>query len=56
MDRAAYQVRAAPETVAKEPERAEPRSGTGGPQRATERPFTEEAAEPRSWWRRVFGG
>jgi hypothetical protein len=34
---------------------AEPRSNTGGPQEATERPLTEEPAEPRSWWRKVFG-
>ena len=40
----------------KELERAEPRSGTEGPQEATERPFTEEE-EPqrRSWWREFFG-
>ena len=46
-----------PESVVEEPERAEPRSGAGGPQEATERQFTEvEQEEPRSWWRRVFGG
>ena len=49
--------RGAPESVVEEPERAEqPRSNTGGPQEATERPFTEEELEPRSWWRRMFGG
>jgi hypothetical protein len=37
-------------------ERAELRSGTRGPQEATERPFTEEEQEPRSWWWRMFGG
>ena len=36
----------ASQSVVEEPERAEPRSGTGGPQ---------EAAQPRSWWRRMFG-
>jgi hypothetical protein len=36
----------APETAAAEQERATPRSSTGGPQ---------EGAEPRSWWRRMFG-
>jgi hypothetical protein len=35
-----------PESGVEEQERAEP-SSTGGPQ---------EGAEPRSWWRRVFGG
>jgi hypothetical protein len=41
----------------KELERAEPRSGTEGPQEAAERPFTEEEEPPRrrSWWRRFFG-
>jgi hypothetical protein len=48
--------RGAPETVVEEPESAKPRSGTGGAQEATERPFTEEEPEPRSWWRRMFGG
>ena len=49
--------RGAPESVVEEPERAEqPRSNTGGPQEPTERPFTEEELEPRSWWRRMFGG
>ncbi len=37
----------APETATEEPDRAQPRSSTGGAQ---------EGAEPRSWWRRVFGG
>lgn len=42
----------APETVEerhrrREPERAEPRSGTPGPQTAAQR---------RPWWRRMFGG
>ena len=36
----------APETVEEEPERVEPRSGTGGAQEDVRRP----------WWRRVFGG
>jgi hypothetical protein len=36
-----------PETVESEPERAEPRSGTPGPQAPPQR---------RSLWRRVFGG
>ncbi len=35
-----------PESVVEEPERAEPRSAAGGHQ---------ETAEPRSWWRRMFG-
>jgi hypothetical protein len=51
----------APETVATEPERAEPRSGTGGPQEDTERPpdtaeWPVRGALLRPWWRRVFGG
>jgi hypothetical protein len=29
--------------------------GSGGPQTATDRPFTEEEPERRSWWRRMFG-
>jgi hypothetical protein len=36
-----------PESVFEEPERAEPRSATGGAQ---------EGAERVPWWRRVFGG
>jgi hypothetical protein len=32
-----------------------PTDAGGGPQTATERRFTEEP-EPRSWWRRMFGG
>ncbi len=39
--------RDAPETVAAEPERVEPRPATGG---------VQEATEHRSWWRRIFGG
>jgi hypothetical protein len=40
--------RRGPESAGEEPpERAEPRSAAGG---------TQEGAEPRSWWRRVFGG
>ena len=35
------------ETVEEEPERAEPRSDAPGPERP---------AQPRPWWRRVFGG
>ncbi|MDQ5830568.1 MAG: hypothetical protein M3324_12090 [Actinomycetota bacterium] len=46
----------APESVREEPERAEPRSSTPGPQEGSERPFTEEEPQPRSWWRRMFGG
>ncbi len=47
----------APEkSVREEPERAEPRSSTPGPQDARERPSTEEEPQPRSWWRRMFGG
>ncbi|MDQ3942877.1 MAG: hypothetical protein M3254_07210 [Actinomycetota bacterium] len=46
----------AAETVAEEPDRAEPRSSIGGPQETTERPFPEEEPEPRPWWRRMFGG
>ena len=37
------------ETAAEKPQRTEPRSGTGGPQEAT-----EGRREPR--WRRIFGG
>jgi hypothetical protein len=37
----------APETATEGPERAEPQAGTQEPQ---------ETAEPRSWWRRMFGG
>jgi hypothetical protein len=44
-----------PESVVEEPERAEPRSSTGGPQEGSERPVTEDEP-PRSWWKRVFGG
>jgi excisionase family DNA binding protein len=39
--------RESPETVKEAPERAEPRSATGGPQ---------EGVQRRSWWRRVLGG
>jgi hypothetical protein len=51
----------APESVVREPERAEPRSGTGGPQESTERPpdtaeWPVRGALVRPWWRRVFGG
>jgi hypothetical protein len=46
----------APESVREEPERAEPRSSTPGPQEGSKRPFTEEEPKPRSWWRRMFGG
>jgi hypothetical protein len=50
------------ETTAEEPERAEPRSSTGGPQAGPGRP--RDTAEfpmrggslTRPWWRRVFGG
>jgi excisionase family DNA binding protein len=47
--------RGSPETATEE-QGIEPRSSTGGPQEATERPFTEEDPQPRSWWRRMFGG
>ena len=43
-----------PETAAEESKQAESRSGTRGAQMAREGPFTEQ--EPRSWWRRMFGG
>ncbi len=51
----------APETVKEEPERAEPRSSTGGPQESAERPpdtaeWPVRGALLRPWWRRVFGG
>ena len=36
-----------PESAAEEPGRVEPQSSTGGAQ---------EPTEPRSWWRRMFGG
>jgi hypothetical protein len=39
--------RESPTAGPEEPERAEPRPSTGGAQ---------EPAQPRSWWRRVFGG
>jgi hypothetical protein len=46
-----------PQSAGEGQESAEqPRSSTGGAQEATERPFTEEEPEPRSWWRRMFGG
>ena len=51
----------APESVVEEPERAEPRSSTGGPQESAERPpdtaeWPVRGALLRPWWRRVFGG
>jgi hypothetical protein len=51
----------APEGAGKEQERAEPRSGTGGPQTGSERPrdtaeFPMRGSLTRPWWRRVFGG
>jgi hypothetical protein len=49
-------------SVVEEPERAEPRSSTPGPQESVERP-PDTAEWPvrggsltRPWWRRVFGG
>ena len=36
-----------PQTAAEEPDVGRPRSGTESPQ---------EGAQPRSWWRRMFGG
>jgi excisionase family DNA binding protein len=39
-----------PQTVEEEPDRAEPRSSTGGDQEAREQP-----PQHRSWWRRVLG-
>jgi hypothetical protein len=36
-----------PQTAVEEQKRGEPRSGAGAAQ---------EEAEPRPWWRRVFGG
>ncbi len=52
----------ASQSVVEEPEREEPRSGTGGPQESAERP-PDTAEWPvrggsltRPWWRRVFGG
>jgi hypothetical protein len=45
----------ASESGVEEPADRTPRSNTGGPQEAGERPFTEEEPEPRSWWRRMFG-
>jgi hypothetical protein len=50
-----------PETVAAEPEGAEPRSSTGGPQGPSERPrdtaeFPTGGSLTRPWWRRAFGG
>ena len=55
------ETRGAPESVAEEPERAEPRSGTGGPQERAQRPpdtaeWPARGALLRPWWRRVFGG
>ncbi|MDQ3942876.1 MAG: hypothetical protein M3254_07205, partial [Actinomycetota bacterium] len=51
----------APESVMREPESADPRSGTGGPQESAERPpdtaeWPVRGALLRPWWRRVFGG
>jgi hypothetical protein len=45
----------APETGAEEHERAESWSSTGGSQESTERSFTQEEPQFRTWWRRVFG-
>jgi hypothetical protein len=52
----------APERAGEEPDRAQPRSGTGGrPQEGADRP-PDTAEWPvrgellRPWWRRVFGG
>ena len=58
---ASQEARGAPESAVEEPQRAEPRSGTGGPQESAERP-PDTAEWPvrgtvlRPWWRRVFGG
>ncbi len=54
---ASQDLRGSSETAAEGQERAEePRSSTPGPQEARERSLTEEeGAQPRSWWRRVFG-
>ena len=41
------EARESPETVEEEPERAEPRPDAPGAQ---------EGAQPRPWWRRIFGG
>jgi hypothetical protein len=51
----------APESYMEEPEMAEPRSGTGGPQESAGRPpdtaeWPVRGALVRPWWRRVFGG
>jgi hypothetical protein len=46
----------APESVAEERERAEPRSSAGGSQEGAERSGTQEDSGFRTWWRRVFGG
>ena len=52
--------RRAPESADEGPEGARPgsgpRSGTGGPQEPSERPFTEEEPERRGFWSRLFGG
>jgi hypothetical protein len=58
---ASPQPRDAPESAGEEPERAEPRSSTGGPQAGYERPrdtaeFPMRGSLTRPWWRRMFGG
>ncbi len=50
-----------PESVVEEPERAEPRSSTGGSEESAQRPpdtaeWPVRGALLRPWWRRVFGG
>jgi hypothetical protein len=58
---ASQETRGDPKSTSEEPERAEPRSGTGGPQESAERPpdtaeWPVGGALLRPWWRRVFGG
>jgi hypothetical protein len=50
-----------PESAAEGQERAEPRSGAGGPQTGSDRPpdtaeWPMRGSDTRPWWRRVFGG
>jgi hypothetical protein len=48
-----------PELEAAQEPRESPQTAAGEPEGSRERPFTEEgaqeAAQPRSWWRRLFG-
>jgi hypothetical protein len=58
---APHEPRGAPESAGEEPERDQPRSGTGGAHEDASRPpdtaeWPVRGALLRPWWRRVFGG